>query len=368
MPDYAKRIQELTDVRARAARECDNQRRLVGQRLVALPAASRPPDIAELLDRHTAAQERVESASSAIERMIQIDDRENEIRGAMKALQKERDHLEQGLEGAYEQIGSVAFRLFKQHPLIDASYSSAFQGLAKYQDAIRKLDSELEQVSVDPGAPQRGAVERLRLRARRAYLANRRSVRENQLPRLLQEAGRSLSEGDFIRQMDDDELNSVATPVLAAHKRRQQIDEELQKLREESGALVAEFNTISSGKRLPSARKERESQIDAARDELNGILFALGSAAEQAPPTELEAELRALRECEERRAHFDSMLERLEAGRAAELMQQDIESLIARKERLEQDVRELKQNITDKRDEHESLLSRRGEETDLFDQ
>ena len=367
MADYAQRIHELTDVRRRALQECENQRRLIGERLVDLPASELPEAAAPLVQRYRGIADRVELASSAIERMIAIDDRQSEIRDRMKELQKERDQLHQGLDGVYEQVGAVAFRLFRQHPLIDATYSSVFAGLARYQDDIRDIEANLGRYSADPGAAKGSVFERLGARGRQALLRNRRAVRENQLPRLLQDAGRKLVETDFISQIDDEELNRVSQPVRDAADRRQELEEALQELRTESGRLVDEFNGLSAGKKLPRARKDRQGEIDAARGEMNQVLAELGRIAATDPPEAVEAEVSALKECERRTAHFDQLIRRLQAGQQAELVERDIESLDGEIRDTEQRLADLRERRAAREANHADLVGERGDESDLFD-
>ena len=375
MPDYAHRIKELTDVRSRAVEECENQRRLIGQRVLQLEEAQRPEASADLVTRHQAIAERVESASSAIERMIHIDERQAEIREQMKTLQKERDDTFRGLESVYEQVGAVAFRLFKQHPLIDAGYSSAFQALARYQDDIRSIDGRMDRINAEPASGKRSVVERIGAKSRSFFLKNRRTVRENQLPKLLQETGRALAGTEFVSEMDDEELNHVSQPLLAAEERRAAIDASLTALREESGRLVAEFNSLSEGKKLPRARKDREAEIESARGEMNQLLQSLGRTAVSDPPEALSDELHALEECEKRTAHFDELIRRLQAGHKAELLNAEIAELAKKQDdvraRIEEQQKELERLGTqeqNQRQEQARLEAERGDVTDLFDQ
>lgn len=367
MPDYAQRLQEIEDVRERAIQECEDQRRLIGERMLSLPESDLPEDAGPLVQRYHAIQERLETASSAIERLTAIDHRQEEIRERMKTLQKEREHLFRGLDSVYEQIGAVAFRLFKQHPLIDTSYSGIFQNLAKYQDDIRVLDAQLARYSSEPAHQQRSLLERIGTKTRRTIAKNRKLVRNNQLPRLLQEAGQQLVETDFLEQMDDDELATVATPIKDVERRRDEIDAELQQLKEESGTLVAEFNSLGNGQKLSSARKERESEIDAAKRESTEILASLGRIAAEHPPEALSDYVETLHQCEARIAHFDALLQRLHAGRKALTIADEISQIKRRIETRQKELAELEEEVDAKTKELQELESQRGTEEELFD-
>jgi hypothetical protein len=367
MYDYQKRIAELEDVRRRAETDCSHQRRLLGQRMLDLPAASRPPEAEPLVQRWHDTSRHVEEAGSAIERMVAIDDRQAAIRGSMKELQKERDALYANTDAVYEQVGAVAFRLFREHPLIDASYSAAFAGLARYQDQMRSIDAGLDRVHAEPQGTRRRLLDRIGVGSRKLILQNRKNVREGQLPRLLQEAGKELAETDFIDQMDDDELRTVSEPLRAIAARREAIDAELAGLREESGALLAEFNRLSDGKKLPRAQKDRESEIDAARAQLDQILTQLGTVAVEAAPDELSDGVSALQACGERVDHYAALIERLRAGERVIALDREITGVDAEISGIEGKLAELKAQRKHLEKERSQAEKARGAETDLFD-
>ena len=374
MADYSKRIRELTIVRSQTIQECNDLRLSIGATVVELDESERPADVEELVRRYQEATERAASASNAIERMIQIDDRQSDIRTNMKALQKERDELSKGLDSVYEQIGGVAFRLFREHPLVDKSYSAAFESLARYQDDIRSIEARLEQLNAADQGASRSALERIGMRGRGIFLRNRRTVRENQLPRLLQEAGRALTEGDFIERVSDPELNRVSEPIREVDRRRGEIDAELAELKEESGRLVAEFNTLTEGEKTTRAREQLQKEIDEAKTLLNSVLLSLGRAAEHDPTAALSQKLDTLATSESRRAHFDTLIERLQAGQRSQILSSELNENERRREttsaeigRLQARLADLEEEAERKRAEQRHLLEVRGDESELFD-
>ncbi len=374
MADYGKRIRELTIVRSQTIQECNDLRLSIGAKVVELNESERPSGVEELVRRYREATERAESASNAIERMIQIDDRQSDIRTNMKAFQKERDELSKGLDSVYEQIGGVAFRLFREHPLVDTSYSSAFENLARYQDDIRSIEARLEQLNVADHGSSRSVLERIGTRGRSIFLRNRRTVRENQLPRLLQETGRKLTDGDFIEQVSDPELTRVSEPIREADRRRDEIDAELARLKEESGRLVEEFNTLTEGEKTTRAREHWQKEIDEAKTLLNSTLLSLGRAAEHDPTEALSQELDTLATSESRRAHFDALIERLQAGLRSQILSSELkenerrhEATSAEIDRLKARLAALKDEAKKKSAEQQHLIEVRGDESELFD-
>lgn len=375
MHDYSDRIKEIADTRSAVRIECDRLRRVLGERFV--PIAD-PEDLEAqpLVKRYTEIKERIERSSSALERMIRIDERQTDIRMEMKELQRELDQLEsgKGLAGTFEAVGSAAFRLFREHPLVDATYSSVFAGIAKYQDEIRRIDAQIQQIQTKPSGSGISFFGKVSRGGRDMILRNRRSVKENQLPGLLQKLGRELADSDFFEAMDDPELNEAAEPLREIQARKDELRQKIQGLSEESRALVEEFNTLSGGSRLVKAQRLKEDEIAEARNELNNQLLSLGSLAEQRQPEELKEETQRLSDEEERRRHFESLLQRLQAGQKALLLEEEIASNTERKRKIDETINQLKmdqksidEDSAAKEAERKQLISERGDESDLFD-
>ena len=377
MYDYNARIKEITDVRLASQLECERLRRIIGRHFVEHAAeddAEAAPFVAEYRDL----SERIEKTSSALERMIRIDERQTEIRMKMKDLQKELEHAEsgRGLEGTYEAVGAAAFRLFREHPLVDATYSSAFGSLARYQDEMRRIETRMEQVQTDPKSTNGSVFDKISKHGRGFVLGKRRTVKENQLPGLLQKLGRELASTDFFDAMDDAELTAAAEPLREAEDRKAALEAEIAALTEESRNLLDEFNTLAGGSRLSRAQQRHEEEIATARNKLNDVLLRLGSLAEERDEQDVSVseELERLRNEESRKEHFDALLARLEAGKRALALQQEINADEARKSQLEEEIGKLKarkeqlgSEVKTKETERKNLLAEQGDETELFD-
>lgn len=374
MPDYLKRIQELNDVLVETERGVERLRRELGTKVARLKKADKPEGIEDLLAEHKALTQTIDEAGNAIERMSGIDARQTEIREEMKQLQEEHDQLDKGLDPIYEQIGAVAFRLFREHPLVDASYSGAFEDLARYHDQIRSIDTELEQIGAGNEGSNRKLLEKVGLKSREFLLRNRRSIKENQLPRLLVKAGRELVDGDFVDAMGDEELNRVSQPYRDVRARQADIRASLDELSGESGRLVDEFNAVSGGRKLASARRRREEEIETSRTRLNEVLAAIGRVAEDAEVEALSDEVEAIRQEESRAAHFRTLIARLEAGREVLRVQKELDTLVARQEKAAGQIRELERQIESLEQEQKArkaelaqYRSERGDESELFE-
>ncbi len=195
MSNYKTRIEEISTILGETEEECNRRRRAIGKEFVSIAdGTSTGADVSELLSKYETITTQIEQSSSALERMIRIDERQSEIRGKMRNVQKELEQLESGrdLAGAYEAVGASAFRLFKEHPLVDATYSTVFSGVARFQDQMRRIDAQPEQLQTDPAGRSSSLIDRISRGGRNVILRNKRTVKENQLPGLLQKLGRDL--------------------------------------------------------------------------------------------------------------------------------------------------------------------------------
>ena len=356
MSDYGKPIRNVTEERERILSRIDRTLKDLGSRTVELPEEKLPPATTEHVKQYREIRDAIENASSAIERMMDIDQRESDIKQKMKDLRSEREDLGRGLSGVYEQIGAVAFRLYQESPLIDAGYSSAFEALARYQDDVRTIENRLNQLQRNRESGKKpGILDRVKKGSKDAYLRNRLNVQENRLPRLLQITGEQLAQGDFISQVDDEELNRATEPLRSVKKRWDEIDQELQELTQESGRLVEEFNDLSGGHGLRRARSERESDIARLREELNTLFHTIGTIVEDNRTEEFAETLKDLTKLRQEVARQDELLARLHAGRQIESVSRDLNSCRRQQDRAKKDIEEL-QNQLSRLHEEESAL------------
>lgn len=318
--------------------------------------------------------EAIDQATRTITRMEEIDTRQEQIKQLMRGLRHEQDMLFRGMEPVYEQIGAVAFRLFREHPLVDNRYSSTFEDLARYHDEIRDLDVQLRRAAAAAEDRQPGFLARLGEKGRSTLLKSRRSSRENRLPRLLRSAGEQLSHGDFLDTVQDEELDRAAEPLREVRQRSRSIDDQLAELERESGALLEEFNSLSNGSRLHRAREKRETEIHERRADIQRLLYELGRCvAEQPGRTVPEEPLSRLAEASARMEHLKDREERLEAGREAEKKAQQISRCQEDQQRTREEISRLQTRLETLEGheasltaEKESLEERRGTVEDLF--
>jgi chromosome segregation ATPase len=372
MYNYSARIDEISAILQETLAESRRRQRSLGEKYVPLAAVG---EGADLVSRYEEITERIERSSSALERMIRIDERQTELRNEMRTVQKELEQAEsgRGLAGAYEAVGAAAFRLFREHPLVDATYSTAFSGVARYQDQMRRIETRLQQLQAEPAGHSGSVLDRLSRGSRQVILRNKRAVRKNQLPGLLQKLGRDLAVTDFFDSMDDSELTAAAEPLRETERQKGELRTRINDLSDESKKLVDEFNALSGGARLQKAQKNREDEIAQAQEDLNNVLLQLGEVAEKVRPNELAKDIAALDDERSRARHFSALLDRLETGKKVHELERTIAADENRRNQIDEKITSLQeekynleQEIDRKEQEKAGLIAQRGDEAELF--
>ena len=372
MYNYSARIDEISAILQETLAESRRRQRSLGEKYVPLAADG---EGADLVSRYEEITERIERSSSALERMIRIDERQTELRNEMRTVQKELEQAEsgRGLAGAYEAVGAAAFRLFREHPLVDATYSTAFSGVARYQDQMRRIETRLQQLQAEPAGHSGSVLDRLSRGSRQVILRNKRAVRKNQLPGLLQKLGRDLAVTDFFDSMDDSELTAAAEPLRETERQKGELRTRINDLSDESKKLVDEFNALSGGARLQKAQKNREDEIAQAQEDLNNVLLQLGEVAEKVRPNELAKDIAALDDERSRARHFSALLDRLETGKKVHELERTIAADENRRNQIDEKITSLQeekynleQEIDRKEQEKAGLIAQRGDEAELF--
>ena len=372
MRDYTKRIRELTRSRRQAADACEEQRREIGNKLATLASDERPEGSQEYFASIASLNAQLAGVNGKLARMDSILARQDEIESRIDELRRGSDQIETELAPVFEQIGSVAFRLFREHPLIDTTYSAAFEELARYQDEVRAVEREVEQLRASIEG-NKGFVERVILQGRDILLRNRLSSKENRLPAVLRRTGAQLSSTDFVVQMDDPELNQVADQLIVARERQAALSSEIERLKDEHAELSKELDQLTGGRRLAKARSELDETGAEIQQELAKVYLSLGTFAESRSIPAVAEQTEALHAAGAEVARLDALLSRLEAGQRAQAVADErrrMESRLAAAEeqiaKLQHQKDQLEEQIASHGDLYKQLLKERGTEDELF--
>lgn len=371
MPEYERRIREIRAVHDEARADLESALRVAGAACAQLDAADRPATTAALVDRVVELNEYVRATGEEVQRLLELDARQRELRDRLRTLQDERDHLRLGLEPTYQRIGEAGYRLFRERPISDPAFVDVFDRLAAHHDRLKSLGRELETRRRELGDDS--GVRTLIPRARLASMRRKHAALERQLTRLYQDAGRDLVRQGFGDRIDNEAFTATFDPLREVEQRETEIDREIARLAEESGNLVTAFNAIAGEQKLARARAAREAGISEARRDLNDVLQSLGEMVETDTPLQLREQAEAIDAARRRANHFETLLHRLEAGRQVVELDRDLDRVSARLEdvtsqvaTLQARLKELQTTRERTQRERDRLLEERGEERELF--
>ena len=375
MPNYDRRMHEIARVRSAVYQECERARRELGRSIVAVDRASWPESAVTRIREYQALEETIETRAAARERAVGIAEEQRSLATEARTLRGVLKQSEHDARRSYARIGEVAFRLFREHPLLDTTYTDAFEQLARYHDELRRLEQSAEHTAVPEGSRGRGILDRIANRGRDVLVRNRLAAKRAQLPRLLEDAGARLAGGAFIDQVDDSDLNDAALPVRTHREKQREIDARLRGIEDRQADLNQQLGALIGTEPLQRARKAIEQEIDTAKTRANDLLLEIGRAAEHEHTATFADARSFLSDCEQRRRSFDELMARLQAGKQAELLTIEVEDIDRRREILSARIKELQNEmkslkaIAKKRaTERERHVARRGDETELFDE
>lgn len=375
MPNYDQRMHEIARVRSAVYQECERARRELGRAIVTADRTSWPESVVTRIREYQKLHETIATQAAASEQAATIAEEQQALETEARELRSALKQSERDAQRSHARIGEVAFRLFREHPLVDASYTDAFEQLARYHDELRRLEQDAEHAAPPDGDRGRGILDRIATRGRDVLVRNRLATKRAQLPRLLEEAGSRLAQGDFIDQIDDADLNDAAVPVRTYRDKKLETDTRLRGIEDRKTKLEQQLTALIGTKPLQRARKAIEQEINDAKAQANDLLLDIGRAAEGDRSEAFAATQSTLSDCEQRRRSFDELMARLQAGKRAELLKVEIDDIERRQEILGSRIKELQSELKslkgiakERAAEREEQLTQRGDETELFDE
>jgi chromosome segregation ATPase len=173
-------------------------------------------------------------------------------------------------------------------------------------------------------------------------------MRENHLERLFREAGKQISNTDFITTIGDPGLDEAAAPFLELMDESQRLEQEIKVLEEERSTLQSELETLGVARRPAGRLHEINDEIREAESQRAESLAAIarsaaGSELVSQLGDEIQEALEQVRTTEQQRETAQETLNRLDAALEAE--------------RLSGDVDQMESSIKRKRDQIQNLTN-----------
>ena len=375
MPNYQQRISELDRKITHIEEERTTLLRVIGERVASsAPEGSMEGELSTALSRYTSITTEIERVSTTVERMLDLDQKQIEIKARMKECQVEQEKLFSTMDKVYTRIGEVAFDIFRRRPVVDATYAELFRELSHHHDQLRALRQESIRLESLEGSNPTGWWRKVVTKGQRAWGDHRQGVKERQLSRLYQIAGRKVVHSEFVQTYGTEELIRVGAPFSIATERDHQLTAEIEQLRGRSGELLSEFNSLSGGKKLAEARKSSSLEIEHQRTQLHEVFVAIAHGVLEDPPTFVAKEAAQVREISTRIDSLHTLRTRVEAGlhahegeKLAARIGEKITSLDEKIAELTHQREQEEELLRQKREEITTLLTTRGEESELFE-
>jgi chromosome segregation ATPase len=376
MQDYQQRLDELynelDDIAAGRWRTMAE----IGKNLYrSHPSVLQEGEYGDLLPQIAAQNDEIARIAATVERLEEIGERMKVLGLDRGDREEQKEQLQEELRPHFRRIGEVAFRIFRENPLIDNRYTDIFKALSENYDEVRQLERELAALHGEQA--KRPFVERLMKRGRDLLLKSRIQGKQDKRDALHEEAGRKLAETEFIPLIDDPDLNEAAAPYEELQSRVAAIDEEIAAIDKELRELNEEQQEKTGGKRLQRAfsdLRETREQREASQEELFSQLgrrFVEGEGV-QSLPKDLESRRDELASLKEQEQKCKDAIGRLEAAvkvreLAHRIRQTDEEKERQQKklQRIQDSIEELDRELSSLEEERKRMAEIRGAEEEL---
>ncbi len=265
MKNYRKKIGALRDESAELQRELQDVFSALGTKLrESYPELCEEDNAQDVCREYEEAGERLTLAQESKARIATIQSRIEAIRQEISDGSTERKHLQQEAVAVFPGIGRRAFEIFHDNTYLEADYAERFSEISAAQNEVDRLQAELdEQEAILESKP---FLDRIVTRGRVVLLKNRVSSRSEAMEKQYRKLGESIVGSDFIREVNDEELNRVAEPYFAAERRISDIADRAEQLDKERNELESELSQLCEGRRPGKASSELDDQIRQLRD------------------------------------------------------------------------------------------------------
>jgi len=318
-----------------------------GSHLLEKPAQIPGADLAQPREREREVTEQVQAVEAARDRIGEVEDRLLAVKERTTETQSEIRRLSENMDPIYEEIGGIAFDVYRGNPLVDQEYSDIFSALVEVNSELSGIDGSIaDQQALLETKP---FLEKMVIRGRIALLKNRRTTRDGSFRRLVRGAGRDIMGTAFVDEIGDPKLTAAAEPYRDRLKDARERESDLATAEEERRALNEELEKLGATKRPHKKREELDEDLLTLTRTRNTILVELARAARNSPKKDLPPKCRSLftkaGKIERRLEALAVISDRVQAALDVERLERDTDRLAAEIQRKETRQAELKKEI-----------------------
>jgi chromosome segregation ATPase len=329
MSQFGERAVALQDLQDSLRAELHLVLAEAGSHLLQKPARIAGVDLSEIRQREKDVTAQVEEATKTRDRISEIEDRLVGAKEEAAALQADIRRLSEDIDPIYEEVGSIAFDVYRGNPLVDQEYADLFTPLVEVNSELSGIDAAMaEQQALLEAKP---FLEKMVIRGRIALLRNRRTTREGSFKRLIRTAGHDIMATSFVDEIGDPKLSAAAEPYRDRLIATRERETDLAALSEERKALLQEMESLGAGKRSQKKREELDEDLLILTQTSTAIRAELARAVRNAADAELPSRSRQLfataQTLEKRLEAVVAVSERIQAAVEAERLEDESERL-----------------------------------------
>ncbi|MCA1753722.1 MAG: hypothetical protein LC641_03270 [Spirochaeta sp.] len=330
MKNYRKKIDALRDETAKLEQNLQEEFAALGTHLrKTYPDLCQEEIAQEACREYEEADERLSSTQESKTRIATIQSRTEAIRQEISDGSSERKHLQQEASAVFPGIGRRAFEIFHDNTYLEADYAERFSEIAAAQNEVNRLQAELdEQEAILESKP---FLDRIVTRGRVVLLKNRVSSRSEAMEKQYRRLGETIVDSEFIREVNDEELNRIAEPYFAAERRISDIADRAEQLDKERNELESELSQLCEGRRPGKASSVLDDHIQQLRDNQYNALAQFARKVSTILSDEMRktaaSYLERIASTESTVSEKQVTIQRLEAALEVERLQSEIEQV-----------------------------------------
>jgi hypothetical protein len=311
-------------------------------------------------------------------RLDEAQRRKEEIAKEQKELHRQITKEMSDVEPYFEEIGRLAFDVYRTNPVVDNAAEEIFAPLLDRFNEIKNGDRDVARLA-DERKRGQNLVGQAFKGGRLLIERSRQQLRKSGMSSLYANAGREVCTRGLIDRLDDPKLHQAAAPYFEARKRMQTAEAKLQELDSEEENLELERMTLLDGKGVNERRAElltmqrnRENGLQEALRDLGRSYTVAKSRPTVSPdPSETVNALEKLYEerksLEKKRKRLDAASEIIDLDEDRSRKEGEIERLERERERLNTRISEIREEISEEEERRKKLVKARGKSEDLLD-
>jgi len=308
-----------------------------------------------------------------VKRIHAIMERLQEISKATGENRTQIDSIEQSNLPVYEKLGETAFVYVKKDSHLFNQYSDVFMEVKNQNEDIENIEQDIE--SIQSNREGRKFFEKIADTGQMTYLKGVRMIRAKTMPRLYREAGKKLTETNFLETTGNDDVLAAAKPYLQNKDTLEELKGRQDALGEEKKNLDSELAASGVDKRPEKRIDELQKNIAEANLKYEEKLLGIAEKIRDNTPEAIQqideytGFISQVEESEKKIDHYRENITKLEAAievdnlaRQIERMHENIADHKQRIKEHESGIEDLKKKIAESEDEKKRYEEIRGPE------